>query len=160
VRLVVQIKTVGDELFQFNINGSVKRPSTAAEVGTTAFAALSSITATRTTFAARTAFTTRATTAALRTIAAIATTLVLGWPGALTTWAFTFFRTRASVALWTRLGCRRRGLLLYGLRRLGRFGSFFEIFHYGFHFFWHCFPFVTRQTVSPILAPRGLPVAT
>src|ERR1700722_18089089 len=27
VRLVVQIKTVGDELFQFNINGSVKRPS-------------------------------------------------------------------------------------------------------------------------------------
>jgi hypothetical protein len=158
VGLVVQIEAVGDELFELDVDGAIEGSSaTAAKIWTAAFATVSTTTGS---IAARASFGTgAAVTCALRAIAAVPSGAALGRSGTCPTvfrsLVSTFFRTRG-----TRL-CRR--LRLNGFDRFWSFFRLrrFEIFYYGLHFVWHCFPFVTtRPIVSPILAPRGLPVAT
>jgi hypothetical protein len=162
VGLIVQIEAVGDEFFQLDINGTVEGSSaTAAKVGPAAFSTVSTTTGS---IAARASFGTRTSvaSAARGTVAAVPSGAALGRSGTCPT-GFRFIVSTFFGTWRSRRGCRCRRLRLNGFDRFWSFLRLrrFEIFYYGLHFVWHCFPFVTtRPIVSPILAPRGLPVAT
>jgi hypothetical protein len=119
VRLIVQIKAIGDELFKLDIDGSIEGPS-AAEAGTAAFAALAStISASIPTFSA-----TGPSAFAGTSIASSFPTgpIAAARAAILTTRLVTSLRTRTAAALRTRL----RPFLFRRLRfrrlRLGSFG--------------------------------------
>jgi hypothetical protein len=140
VRLIVEIEAVGDELFELDVDGSIEGASaSAAEVGTAAFATVAApVIAARATFGAWTTVTAFAAAGAWAAITAWS----LGRSGTCPTGAIAFaffsalFRTRAAVALGTRLGCWCRGLLLGSLHGCWGFLRLrsFEIFCYGLHF--------------------------
>jgi len=153
MRLIIEIETVGDEFFKLNVDWAVKGAS-AAETGASTFAPLATIASSS--FGSRAAIPTGTwTTIAALTLrrpgtSSAASRFVISRPIA-------FFRTRAAVALRTRLVallCRlffdgRFGLNLFDRLRgsLLRLRSF-EIFYYRLYFVWHFFSFIPNGRTS------------